>query len=133
VGTFFIKFIVTFIVFLGIDAVWLGVIAKNLYAKTIGHLMADKPNLLAALIFYLLYCVGIVVFAINPALKEKSYITAIQLGAFLGCIAYATYDLTNLATLKNWPLHVTIIDIIWGTFLTGSVSVISYLILNKIL
>jgi uncharacterized membrane protein len=117
--------------FLGIDAIWLGIIAKNLYSKTIGHLLSDKPNLLAALIFYLLYCVGIVVFAINPALKEKSWLTALQLGAFLGCIAYATYDLTNLATLRDWPLQVTVIDIIWGTFLTGSVSLISYLILNK--
>ena len=131
-GTLFAKFIVTFLVFLGIDAVWLGIIAKNFYSKTIGHLLSDKPNLLAALIFYIFYVFGIIVFAINPALKEKSPITALQLGAFLGFIAYSTYDLTNLATMKDWPLHVTIIDIIWGTFLTGSVSLVSYLILTKI-
>ena len=131
-GTLFGKFIVTFLVFLGIDAIWLGIIAKNLYSKTIGHLLSDKPNLLAALIFYVFYVFGIIVFAINPALKEKSPITALQLGAFLGFIAYSTYDLTNLATMKDWPLHVTIIDIIWGTFLTGSVSLVSYLILTKI-
>jgi uncharacterized membrane protein len=133
VTSFLGKFIVTFLVFLGIDAIWLGIIAKNLYSKKIGHLLSDKPNLLAALVFYLLYCVGIIVFAINPALKEKSSLTALQLGAFLGCIAYATYDLTNLATLRDWSLQVTIIDIVWGTFLTGSVSLISYLILNKFL
>lgn len=130
-STFLIKYIVTFLVFLGIDAIWLGLIAKNFYSKTIGHLMADKPNLLAALIFYLFYVFGIIVFAINPALKEKNPMVALQLGALLGIIAYATYDLTNLATLKNWPLHVTVIDIIWGTFLTGSVSLVSYLILKK--
>jgi len=130
-STFLIKYIVTFLVFLGIDAIWLGLIAKNFYSKTIGHLMADKPNLLAALIFYLFYVFGIIVFAINPALKEKNPMVALQLGALLGFIAYATYDMTNLATLKNWPLHVTVIDIIWGTFLTGSVSLVSYLILKK--
>lgn len=130
-GTFLIKFLVTFLVFLGIDSVWLLLIAKNFYSKTIGHLMSDKPNLIAALVFYIFYVVGIIVFAINPALKDKSPMTAIQLGAFLGFIAYATYDLTNLATLKNWPVHVTLIDVLWGTLLTGSVSVISYLILKR--
>jgi len=125
------KFIVTFLIFLGIDGIWLGIIAKNFYSKTIGHLLADKPNLVAALVFYIFYVVGIIVFAINPALKEKSPTLAIQLGAFLGFIAYATYDLTNLATLKNWPLHVTLIDIVWGTFLTGSVSFLSCLILKN--
>ena len=125
------KFIVTFLIFLGIDGIWLGIIAKSLYSKTIGHLLAEKANLLAALVFYIFYVIGIIVFAINPALKEKSLALAIQLGAFLGFIAYATYDLTNLATLKDWPLHVTIIDILWGTFLTGSVSFLSYLILKN--
>ncbi len=130
-NTFLFKYLVTFLVFLGIDAIWLGVIAKNMYAKTIGHLMSDKPNLIPALIFYLFYVVGIIVFAVNPALKEKSTTIAIQLGALLGFIAYSTYDLTNLATLKNWPVHVTLIDIVWGTFLTASVSVISFLILKR--
>lgn len=130
-NTFLFKYLVTFLVFLGIDAIWLGVIAKNMYAKTIGHLMSDKPNLIPALIFYLFYVVGIIVFSVNPALKEKSTTIAIQLGALLGFIAYSTYDLTNLATLKNWPVHVTLIDIVWGTFLTASVSVISFLILKR--
>lgn len=129
--TYLTRFIVTFLIFLGIDGVWLGFIARNFYSKTIGHLLADKANLLAALVFYIIYVVGIIIFAINPALKEKSPTLAIQLGAFLGFIAYATYDLTNLATLKNWPIHVTIIDILWGTFLTGTVSFLSYLILKK--
>lgn len=129
--SFLFKFIVGFIVFLGIDAIWLGFIAKNLYSKTIGHLLSPKPNYIAALIFYIIYVVGVIIFAVTPALKTKSPTLALQYGALLGFIAYATYDLTNLATLKGWPVKVTIIDIIWGTFLTASVSLVTYLILNK--
>jgi len=129
--SFLFKFIVGFIVFLGIDAIWLGFIAKNLYSKTIGHLLSPKPNYIAALIFYIIYVVGVIIFAVTPALKTKSPTLALQYGALLGFIAYATYDLTNLATLKGWPVKVTIIDIIWGTFLTASVSLITYLILNR--
>ncbi len=129
--SFLFKFIVGFVVFLGIDAIWLGFIAKNLYSKTIGHLLSPKPNYIPALIFYVIYVVGVIIFAVNPALKTKSPTLALQYGALLGLIAYATYDLTNLATLKGWPVKVTIIDIIWGTFLTASVSLITYLILNR--
>ncbi len=129
--SFIIKFLVGFVVFLGIDAIWLGFIAKNLYSKTIGHLLSSKPNYIAAGIFYVIYIIGVIIFAVNPALKSKSAITALQYGALLGFLAYSTYDLTNLATLKDWPLRVTLIDIVWGTFLTGSVALITYLILSK--
>ena len=125
------NYLIALLIFLLIDAVWLTLIAKGLYAKQIGFLMKDSPNLLAALIFYLIFIFALVVFVINPALIQKSLKTAIILGALFGLVTYATYDLTNLATIKNWPLSVTIIDLIWGTFISSSVSSLTYLIISK--
>lgn len=119
-------YLITLVVFFIIDIVWLSVIAKDLYKKELGHLMADKANLFAALIFYLIFIVGLVYFAIQPGLDQKSFIKALTNGLLFGFFTYATYDLTNLATLKEWPLKITIIDLIWGTSLGGSVSIISY-------
>ena len=131
---FYLKlYFLTFLVFLGIDAVWLGIIAKNLYSTKIGHLMADSPNLLAALIFYALNIIGIIIFAINPALNKGGLQTAAIYGAIYGFMTYATYDLTNLATLRDWPLTVTIIDIIWGSVLTAAVASAGYLIATKVI
>lgn len=113
-------------VFLAIDAVWLGVIAKNLYRDNLGHLMAAKPQLLPAVIFYLAYVAGIIILAVHPALDKGSLGKAIALGAIFGTIAYATYDLTNAATLKDWPLKITVLDIIWGSVLTAIVAGVSY-------
>lgn len=118
-------------VFFAIDMVWLGLIAKNFYQKYLGHLLGPV-NWPAALIFYLLYIIGIIIFALQPAFEKNSLQHAILLGAFLGFIAYATYDLSNLATLKNWPLTVVIVDIIWGTILTGSVSALSFILAKTI-
>lgn len=132
--TFYIKlYFLTFLVFLGIDAIWLGVIAKNLYASKIGHLMADRPNLLAAFIFYVINIVGIIIFAVNPGLAKNSIQTTLIYGALYGFLTYATYDLTNLATLKDWPLSVTIIDLIWGTVLSATVAGAGYLIATRII
>lgn len=122
----------TFVVFLGIDLVWLIKIAPSFYKSNIGHLMAEKPNLMAAAIFYIFNIVGILVFAVIPGLKANSHKTALVLGALYGALSYATYDLTNLATLRNWPLKVTIVDIAWGAFLTGIVSVICYFLGSKL-
>lgn len=122
----------TLVAFLGIDAVWLGVVAKNLYKDNLGHLMAAKPSLLPAAIFYLLYVAGILILAVHPALEKGSFSKAVLLGAVFGGIAYATYDLTNAATLKDWPLSITIIDIIWGSVLTALVAGIGYQIANWI-
>jgi len=119
-------------VFLGIDMVWLTLVAKNFYAKQIGYLMAKNPNLLAALIFYLIFIAGLVVFVISPALEKKLWLSALLMGAFFGLVTYATYDLTNLATIINWPLLVTVVDLIWGMVLSASVSVVSYFIAIKI-
>jgi uncharacterized membrane protein len=110
---------VTVVAFLFIDFIWLGYVARGFYAGQIGSLMLDQPRLGVAAAFYLLYVIGIVVFAIMPALKADSARTALMLGALFGLIAYATYDLTNYATLKNWPVPVVIVDIAWGAVLTA--------------
>jgi len=125
-------YLITLPVFFAIDMIWLGLVAKNFYAKQIGFLMKTNVNWPAAIIFYLLFIVGLVVFIITPALRQQSWQSALFFGALFGLISYATYDLTNLATINNWPLLVTVVDLIWGSVLAGSVSLISYLIATKI-
>jgi uncharacterized membrane protein len=119
-------------VFVLIDGVWLGLVAKNFYAKQLGYLMRTDINWIAAILFYLLFIVGLVVFVITPALDAGSWTKALLLGALFGLISYATYDLTNLATIKDWPLLVTGIDLLWGSVLSASISVITYFIATKI-
>lgn len=123
---FLITYLITFVVFFVIDIIWLGFVAKDFYQKHIGFLMKDKPNWIAAVIFYLIFILGLVFFVINPALQSESIVDALLRGMFFGFIAYSTYDLTNLATLEKWPLKVTIVDLIWGTTLGGLVSAVSY-------
>lgn len=106
------NFFVSFGVFLVIDLVWLGVVAKNLYAEKLGYLMAPKVNFAAAFIFYAIFVVGMMFFVINPALAKNSWQIALFTGMFFGFVTYATYDLTNLATIRDWPLTITIIDLI---------------------
>ena len=93
--------------------------------------MSKNPNLFAALIFYLIFIAGLIVFVITPALDKKIWMNALLLGAFFGLVTYATYDLTNLATVKDWPLIITIVDLIWGMILSAAVSVITYFIALK--
>ena len=119
-------------VFFAIDMVWLGLVAKNFYKSQIGFLMRSDINWTAAILFYLLFIVGLVLFVIAPAVEKGSWMYALLFGAFFGFITYATYDLTNLATLKDWPLSVTIVDLAWGTALGALVSVITYTIASKI-
>jgi len=125
-------YLITLPVFLAIDLVWLSLIAKKFYAQYPGYLMKANVNFVAAGLFYLLFVVGLVVFSVLPALEKNSWTQALFLGALLGLVSYATYDLTNLATIKNWPLLVTIVDIVWGTVLGASVSLASYFIVTKI-
>jgi len=125
------QFFVAFSTFLVIDGVWLALVAKKFYSKHLGYLMAKTPNFWAAGIFYLIYIIGLVVFVVSPSLKNGSLSSAILYGAFFGLCTYATYDLTNLATIKDWPLIITIVDLIWGTVLTASISAITFLILQK--
>ena len=109
---------------------WLNWIAKNLYSEKIGHLLAENPNLIAAGVFYLLFVAASLVLAVLPGYEAQSLTKTIMLGAIFGMITYATYDLTNLATLKDWPLSVTIIDVIWGTSLSTATAVAGYYIAN---
>jgi len=127
-----LSYLLTTVVFFAIDLVWLGLIAKNLYRKYLGEMLSEKVNWGAALIFYLLFIVGIFLFVIIPAIEKQSAIRALVLGAIFGLITYATYDLTNYATLKGFPLNVVIIDLIWGTFLTATVSLAGYYITKQI-
>lgn len=125
------QYFVTLLTFLMIDGVWLTVVAKNFYAKNLGYLMAKTPNLAAAGIFYLIYILGMVVLILQPALAKGSIWLAVLTGALFGLCGYATYDLTNLATIKDWPVLVTVVDLIWGTVLSGTVAGVSYWILSK--
>lgn len=126
-------YFITFVVFFLVDIVWLGFISKSLYSKYLGHLMAPNVNWAAALIFYFLFIAGLVFFVINPSIEKQSILYAILAGGFFGLIAYGTYDLTNLATIKDWPINITIIDLIWGTFLNATTSGITFLIAQKFL
>lgn len=118
-------------VFLAIDMVWLGVVAKGFYARQIGALLKTDVNWAAAILFYLVFIVGLVLFVIMPAIEKGSWMHAVMYGALFGLVCYATYDLTNLALAKDWPLIVTIVDLIWGSVLAASVSVITYFIFNR--
>lgn len=129
----FIKlYAIAFPVFLAIDMVWLGLVAKDFYRSQIGFLMKSEINWPAAILFYLLFVAGLVVFVIAPALEKRAWRHALLYGALFGLIAYATYDLTNLATLQGWPLLVTVVDMAWGAVLAASVSTATYFIARKI-
>jgi len=125
-------YIATAVVFLFIDYLWLAHIAKNFYSSRLGHLLADNPNLGVAAVFYAVYVIGVVIFAVAPALQSGTWKTALIYGALFGFFCYATYDMTNLATLKNWPVTVVVVDVIWGTVLTGTSAVLGYLIVKQL-
>ena len=117
------SFLVTLI---AIDLIWLLGIAKNLYRDQMGDLMASEPKLMAGLAFYLLYALGVCIFVIIPALSKQSWIYALQYGALFGLFCYMTYDLTNLAVIRNFPTQLALIDIAWGSFVTAVCSGIAY-------
>ena len=124
---FYLKlYLCTLVGFLAIDAVWLTVVARGFYRRQLDLLLSDQPNWWAAIIFYLLFVVGLLVFAIVPGLQAGSLRKVLLLGAFFGLVTYATYDLTNLATIKDWPWLVTLVDMAWGTVLAAAVSGIGY-------
>ena len=124
---------ITTIIFFAIDMVWLGVVARNLYKQKLGFILSPEVNWAAAIIFYIIYIGGILFFAVLPASKEMSWQTALLNGALLGGMCYATYDLTNMATIAKWPLEIVLIDIVWGMVLTGSVATLSYIASAKFL
>ncbi|MEO0729066.1 MAG: DUF2177 family protein [Pseudomonadota bacterium] len=124
--TYLIAYVTTAAAFLAVDAIWLGVIATSFYKSELGHLMADDVNFVAAGGFYLIYCIGIVIFAVAPALTAGQWTTAALYGALFGFFCYATYDMTNLATLRDWPLRMSLVDMAWGTVLTGFAATVGY-------
>ena len=114
------------VVFLALDLLWLGLIAKNFYQKHLGRFFSDKVNWKAAVIFYLLFIMGAMIFSVYPAVAQDSLPRAILFGVLFGLFTYATYDLTNLATMKDWPVPIVIVDIIWGMVLCGAISVFGF-------
>lgn len=114
------------VILLVLDALWLGLITKSFYADQLGHLMRENVNFAIAAGFYLTYALGVVILAVKPALAAESWIIAAGYGALLGFIAYGTYNFTNMATLKDWPMMMSLVDITWGSFLTALVSVTTY-------
>jgi len=129
---FLVHYLIVLVVFFAVDLVWLGVIAKDLYAKLLGHLMAKSVNWPAAMIFYLIFILVLVIFVIQPTLADGHLIQGLGMAALFGLVTYATDDLTNLATLRDWPILITIIDLAWGTTLSTLVTLISVLILQRI-
>jgi uncharacterized membrane protein len=124
-------YLTTAVVMIVIDLIWLGIIAKPLYQQGIGHLMTDQPNLVAAAAFYLLFPLGLMVFAITPQVAMAGWQKTAWLGAMFGFFAYATYDLTNLATLKNYPLSLALIDMAWGTMVSAVAASAGKLVFNR--
>jgi len=127
--TFYLKlYALTIPVFFVIDIIWLGVIARGFYRRHLGFILSPDVNWVAAIIFYLMYIVGILFFAVRPALNEGSWQQAVLLGGLYGFFTYATYDFTNLATLKDWPPIIVLVDILWGVCLCTIVSALSFAI-----
>jgi uncharacterized membrane protein len=119
-------YLIILIVFFAIDMVWLGLVARTFYREHLGFLLAPTPNWIAAISFYLLFILGILVFVVVPGLDDDSLRKTLFRAALFGLVTYATYDLTNLATVKDWPVLVTVVDLIWGTVLSVTVSLVSF-------
>lgn len=126
--TYVVAYLATAIVFFGIDFIWLSTMTSSFYRSRMGEMLVDQPNFVAAALFYLVYVAGVVHLAVMPALSGGSLVTVLVSGAVLGLVAYGTYDMTNLATLKNWSLSLSVVDMAWGTFLTSFAATSGYLI-----
>lgn len=129
-GSWISQYVVAAAVFCLIDFVWLGTVARRLYDDRLGDLLADRPNVPAAVAFYAIFVAGMVWFVIHPAVDDGSWVRALAVGAFFGFVTYATWDLTNLAVLRDFPLSIVPIDLAWGTFLAASVSAVTYAVVQ---
>lgn len=129
---FIVAYLITAVVFLVIDYIWLGIVMKDYFNTQLSHLMADEVNLMIATVFYLFFAAGIVLFCIAPAFEAQSWVKAAVLGGILGFLAYGTYDVTNMATLKDWPVMMSVIDVTWGTAITAVSATAGYVITNMI-
>ena len=130
--TFMAGYLAALMTFLAADMVWLGMMASRFYKPALGDIALAGVNLLPAIVFYAIYPIGLVIFAITPALKSGSISTAAIYGALFGFFTYATYDLSNYATLRNWTLPLTLVDMAWGTILGAITSIVSFWIVSKI-
>lgn len=129
--TYIIGFFVTLLTTLVLDGIWLSTMLKTFYAKNFSGVLEMKSSLTPAIIFYIIYTLGVLYFVVLPLLNaQTSYLTVFLTGAFFGLVAYGTYDLTNHATIKNWPAIVTIVDLAWGAFLTGTVATVTVWIIR---
>lgn len=126
-----ISYVAALAVFVAIDMVWLGTMAGRLYKPILGDILAPQFNMAAAAVFYLIYPIGLVIFAINPALKAGAVSTALLYGALFGFFTYATYDLTNQVTLRNWSSLLTVVDIAWGSFLGAVTAASAFWIVSR--
>jgi uncharacterized membrane protein len=133
VTRFLLVYAITLPIFFAIDLVWIGLVARDFYRRTLGHLLSAQVDWAAAILFYLVFIAGIVFFAVRPALETGSAARALTYGALLGFLAYATYDLTNQATMRDWPILVTVIDLAWGTALTAVVAYLTYHVSSRVL
>jgi uncharacterized membrane protein len=123
---YFKLYLASLIVFFAVDMMWLAFVARSFYKKYLGYLMAPTVHWIPALIFYLLFILGVMVFVVIPGVRENSLQSTILRAALYGLVTYATYDLTNLATVNNWPLAVTLVDLAWGTVLSVIVSIAGF-------
>jgi uncharacterized membrane protein len=130
--TLAITYIVALLIFLALDAIWLTTMGKPFYAAELGTLLREKPDFVSAFGFYLLFIAGLVVFVINPSLASGKMAHAVIFGAFFGLVTYATYDMTNLATMKGFTTRVAVVDMIWGAALSSSVSALTFLIVRAL-
>ena len=124
--SYLVAYVSTLLVFGAIDALWLSQTGPALYRPVLGDILAQNVRIAPAVVFYLLYPIGLVVFVVLPALRNESAATALGYGVLLGLMAYATYDLTNYATLRNWTFSITAIDMAYGAFVSGVASVAAY-------
>lgn len=121
-------YVATLVVFLAVDSVWLTVMANRLYKPTLGDILLPKFLPAPAIAFYLIFIVGVVIFAVTPAIKSGEWTSALLYGALFGFFSYGVYDFTNMATLRNWTLTITLADVVWGTVLTGTAAALGYVI-----
>jgi uncharacterized membrane protein len=129
--TFVVGYLAALVTFVAVDMVWLGIMVERVYRPAIGDLLAPSVGLPAAIVFYLIFPVGLTLFAVLPALQNESAGNAAILGGLFGFFAYATYDLTNQATLRNWPTHLTVIDLAWGSALAALAATIGDLAASR--
>jgi uncharacterized membrane protein len=132
-GRLLVVWAIALLIFLALDSVWLGVIASGFYQRELGHLLGAGVNWTAAVLFYAVFVAGVVFFVIGPALESRSALRALSHGALFGLVAYATYDLTNHATMRDWPLIVTVVDLGWGTVLTAAVAYLTWQVSTRVL